>query len=456
MSWFDELPNEVLLMIFSYLSIDDLCPSVRDVCIRWRIVSQADEIWKNLSFNPKRSASKEDIVSRLKNMSKLRTFEYYGTCNVIEALSTHCTMIRVLHISKIELNPTLLKLTMERLTALRDLNISFGPGREGSEITHIIGQSKTLDRLSLYLSGAENVTQGLLKPIADGCPNLNKLVLKCDDNNYPDEEICYLLERKKRQLVAYEQWGRVSANFFVAINECTNLEKLVFVNTKIYTPFDQIPQITQLKKLTMLVFTCCKFPLVKKIPLTLFPETFSQLTYIGLPVTSGNISALINKILVKCPFLTHLTLEGNSELHCRGFKNIRSCKMLNCLDVSRCRQLGKKAMKYVAEGCPELQHLNVSAIPITDGMFRQILRCRNLKTLLMRHCDLRGIDLNLISTNICGLLYLYIGPQFEIEDDVRYKMKHVMPQLIIKQASVSCDASEYYRIKRRLTDNVPF
>jgi Leucine-rich repeat (LRR) protein len=206
----------------------------------------------------------------------------------------------------------------------------------------------------------------------------------------------------------------------------------------------------------MLVFTYCKFPMVKKIPLTLFSEIIFQLSYIGLPLTLGNINALMNKILVKSPSLARLSLEGNFQLYCRGLKNIRSCKSLTCLDLSRCRELGKKAMKYVADGCPQLQHLNVSGIPISDGMFRQILKCTNLKTLLMRNCDLTDIHLNLISTNVTSLLYLYIGPKFQQEDEVRHEMKRAMPWLVIKQASGSCDASEYYRIKRDLTHNVPF
>jgi hypothetical protein len=130
--------------------------------------------------------------------------------------------------------------------------------------------------------------------------------------------------------------------------------------------------------------------------------------------------------------------------------------LLTCLDLSRCIELNKQAMKYIAEGCPLLQHLNVSCIPITERMFRQILKCTNLKTLLMRNCDLTGISLHLIPTNITSLLYLYIGPHFKLGDDVRYEMKRAMSQLVIKEASESCDASEYYRIKRDLTHNVPF
>jgi hypothetical protein len=102
-------------------------------------------------------------------------------------------------------------------------------------------------------------------------------------------------------------------------------------------------------------------------------------------------------------------------------------------------QLDTKAIKYVAEGCPDLQHLNVSEIPMSGSMFRQILRCRNLKTLLIIGCDLTGINLNLISTYITGLLYLYIGPEFQLADKVIGELKQQMPHLTIKIGSAQSE-----------------
>jgi hypothetical protein len=185
------------------------------------------------------------------------------------------------------------------------------------------------------------------------------------------------------------------------------------------------------------------------LPLTVFLDTLSHLSYIGISFAQGNIDDLINKIILKCPALASLDLEGNLELRCRALKNISSCKMIKYLDVSKCKELGKKAMKYVAEGCPDLELLDVSGIHISESMFRQILRCRNLKILLMRDCDLSHINLNLIPRNISGLSYLYIGPHSQLRDDVISDMKSRMPHLTIKKASVLPDPSEYSHIKTK-------
>jgi hypothetical protein len=400
MAWFDVLPDEIHLKIFSYLSVRDISLSVRNVCTRWRTLSEDKEIWIDRCYSPYTITPEEEIVCMLKNMPALRKFKYGGTCNVIETLSQYCRRVSVLKIPHITLNATLFKLTMERLTELSNLEINITPTIEGAEITRIIGQSETLVNLHSCSYGADTIQKGFLKPIADGCPNLN--TLKCYHSFFPNSEICYLMERKKHQLVQYRHSGLLSADLINAINECTNLKKLTFICP--VTPLHEIPPVTQLQKLTepRVISTDAQ-----NITLTLFIYTLPNLSSLCIHNTYGHIDEPLNEIILKCPLLTHLSLSGNDELHSRGLRNISSCKLLKYLKVSYCKQLDVTALKYVADGCPQLQYLNVSFIPITDGMFRQILRCRNLKTLIMWGCDLAGIDLNLISTNISGLTYLH-------------------------------------------------
>jgi hypothetical protein len=450
MASIEQLPDEILLKIFSYLSIEQISLHLSNVCARWRAVSEDDDLWKNRTYFPKANTPKEKIIFMLENMPALRKFQYYGIHNVIEKLSECCRKISVLIIPGIKLNATLLELTMERLTELSALHISISPTRKGSQLTRIIGQSKTLLNLILDSSDRKALASGLLKPIADGCPNLKKL--KCGAFNCPNSEICYLMKCKKDQLQAYDHYGHISADLMKAMSECMNLKRLTVLSVDIDVTVHELCPITQLQNLTVLQMTYCKASVVYKIPLTLFINALPRLTYLGIPYALGNIDAITNEIIQKCPLLTHLDLEGNDEFHSRGLRNIGSCKMLKCLDVSRCTELGVEAMKFVAEGCPDLQNLDVSGILVSESMFRQILRCRNLKTLLIRYCDLRNIDLKLIPRNIPGLSYLYIGPCFPLPDDAINEMKETMPQLVIKQASYFCDGSEYFRIK---TDFIP-
>jgi hypothetical protein len=445
MARFDDLPDKILLKIFSYLSIKDIGMSVRNVCTRWRTVSEDEAIWKDLKYFPGTSTPEEDIIIAFEKFPALRFFKYYGTCNVVEKLSEYCRKIRVLQIPHIKLSAVILKLTMDRLTELRELVITISITKDGLEVTRIIGLSKTLERLHLLSFGGNAMVKELLKPIADGCPNL--ITLKCANFNCPNSELIYLMQRKRCQLVAYCHDGVVSGSFIQALNECPILKRVVFLGVKFDGPLQEIAPITNLQKLSVLELVGCTFPMLKIIPLTLFLDSLPQLTYFGISYTKANIDDIASKITLKCPLLTHLDLDSNEKLTGRGFRNIRSCKILKYLDVSKSKEIGTKAIKYVAEGCPQLQHLDVSGIPMSDSMFRQILRCRNLRSLFMRDCDLRQINLKLISTNISGLLHLYIGPHFRLQDEVKSEMKQQMRNLTITQASAEHDSKEYSIIK---------
>jgi hypothetical protein len=139
MASLDKLPDEILLKIFSYLSTDDLVLSARNVCTRWRAVSEDDEMWFSLTYCPNTNDSREQIIFMLENMPALRQFRYIGTSNVIEKLCECCRRVGVLHIACTTLNVTHLQLVMERLTELRDLGILMSPTKEGLQINRIIG-----------------------------------------------------------------------------------------------------------------------------------------------------------------------------------------------------------------------------------------------------------------------------------------------------------------------------
>jgi hypothetical protein len=192
----------------------------------------------------------------------------------------------------------------------------------------------------------------------------------------------------------------------------------------------------------------CELQAVRTLTLTAFHGVLSQLSYVGICYTQGNADDLVNEIILKCTALTILDLEGNFDLSFRALKNISSCKILKYLDVANCRELGKKAMRYVTEGCPGLEFLDVSGIHISERMFQQILRCSNLKCLLIKDCDLSEINLNLIPVNISGLSHLCIGPHLQIRDDVISDMKNKMPHLSIVETSTESGIIKYKVIKK--------
>jgi hypothetical protein len=53
----------------------------------------------------------------------------------------------------------------------------------------------------------------------------------------------------------------------------------------------------------------------------------------------------------------------------------------------------------------------------------------------MKDCFITDINLLLNLTYIHTLLYLLVGPEFELQDDVRNQLKQEMPQLLTVQSS---------------------
>jgi hypothetical protein len=60
----DTFPDEILLEIFSYCSVQDLVLSVQHVNRRWRDVSQDPKLWKDVVFRPAKGTD-EELIRRV-------------------------------------------------------------------------------------------------------------------------------------------------------------------------------------------------------------------------------------------------------------------------------------------------------------------------------------------------------------------------------------------------------
>ena len=51
----NDLPNEILLKIFSHFRPEELCLIIANVCERWNVLAKDKVLWKNLSYTCNRS-----------------------------------------------------------------------------------------------------------------------------------------------------------------------------------------------------------------------------------------------------------------------------------------------------------------------------------------------------------------------------------------------------------------
>lgn len=65
-------PDEILLEIFSYCSVEDLVVSIQHVSKRWKEVSQDAKLWKDLVFRPPKGTNDDFIRSVVEQAPMLR------------------------------------------------------------------------------------------------------------------------------------------------------------------------------------------------------------------------------------------------------------------------------------------------------------------------------------------------------------------------------------------------
>ena len=68
----ESFPDEILLDIFSYCSVEDLALSIQHVNKRWKEVSQDPKLWKDLVFRPAKGTTDEQIRSVVEQAPLLR------------------------------------------------------------------------------------------------------------------------------------------------------------------------------------------------------------------------------------------------------------------------------------------------------------------------------------------------------------------------------------------------
>jgi len=58
----NDLPDEILLKILSYVGPEDLCLSIARVCKQWNVLAKDTMLWKTLSYKCDRDSSISRII----------------------------------------------------------------------------------------------------------------------------------------------------------------------------------------------------------------------------------------------------------------------------------------------------------------------------------------------------------------------------------------------------------
>lgn len=433
---FDDLPNEVLLKIFSYLSIEDLSMSTHDVSIRWREVSQDNKLWKNAVFSPRKEITDKEIIKYLENMPALKSFSATRIMAniVIDTLCRSCRAIQSieLHTSH-NMKVPLLQKIIHHFPHIESLKVPlpYPVLLEQLKFAELIGQCQSLRRLSLDgNSGHTFIRQGVLIPIAYGCPSLQHMHL----GNYGqiDEDIQNILQKKRHHLLSFSCKIFVTKDIAEHISECTKLQHLEIENYNDHLLFDDIKSLLKITHLKYFTFRFCSEDVVNNLPLFFLSGMFSQIVHLDLSESYYINDITVTTICETCPQLRHLNVCGGQSLQNDGLRYIGKCVHLEHLDLSVCMDLTDGSMEYVGSGCHNLKKLDISGCyKMTDRVIEHVVKCTELRVLKFNYNDLTGSTFHLISTHLQHLAEVHLENCMYLDDVYVDELHKQMPRLKI-------------------------
>jgi hypothetical protein len=456
---FADLPNELLLEIFSSLDIEDLAMSVQHVNSHWKDVSQDESLWKNQTFSPGYKMSDDAIAEHLMNMPTLRAFAPTRGTNtkVINTMCKYCRDIRHIEFKwSHKLRNSTLQNILDKQPHLESLNIPLPRELDQLDFARMLGQFQKVTTLSFTDKYVHAVADGVLKAIAEGCPSLVHIDL--GNSTFQDQDVKYLLERKGRQLLSFSVRCYISTVAHRLLTECSNLEHLLYDNYNEDLPSTYIQFLSKLSKLRNLSLSYFKEGQTRNISHIFKKQSLSKLIELDICYCDGFDATALTGILTNCHELKSLVFRGH-DISDDGFQHIGTCKSLEHLDISFNSSLTDKSMEYVGAGCPNLKHLNIGSCSgltnksteyvctgcqklkyldiqqspkMTDDVLENIFRSKELEVLnVMWNLHLLGINFHMIPTHLVHLTELNVEGCPSIDEKCLDKLQEEMPHLKI-------------------------
>ncbi|XP_069675553.1 F-box/LRR-repeat protein 14-like isoform X13 [Periplaneta americana] len=433
----EDLPDELLIKIFSYINMEDLAMSVQHVNAHWKHVSQDNSLWKDKVFSPDIDMNDDEIARRLENMPALKAFCPKRGLNInliVNVLCQSCKDIQYLQFTYQRLYSITLKEILETLPNIVNLNISLPQETHYQlEFGKLLGQCQSLTTLSLRCHFTDTVAEGSLMAIADGCPSLQNLDLgSCV---FPEREIRYLLRNRGHQLLFLALKCFISNSGHELLCKCTNLKYLDYYSCNVGLPRTYMDHLGRLSKLEQLTLSSFREKQSKNIPNIFRNQSLSNLVKLSILYCDGFGAAELTGIFTNCLQIQFFHIRGYCDSD-DGFMYIGNLKQLELLDIAFSESLSDKSVEYICSGCESLKHLNISfcsgltdksvayisvgcprlkylaishCLVMTDAMIQSVVECKELTVLDMKwNYNILGSYFHLISSNLINLKELHL------------------------------------------------
>ena len=434
---FDDLPNEILLKIFSYLNFEDLAFSIQDVSLRWRLLSQDELLWRDVVFCPDKDLTEEQIINKIKKMPALKSFCSAQNTSpfVLQYLCKWCKKITSIDLDLHQcMEPALFESILNAFPNIETLKLPLPTGSVMEEMKSVklMAQCKTLETLTLKWNRGNifTIADFVITELVHGCPALKHL--DCGNFEIVDERFFDFLEMKKDQLLSLVCTIEVTKKFSEKLSKCSKLQSLNIINLDATMCYGDIEPLTKLKTLQRFELNFSSDCIMDELPLFFLSGSFSKIVHLNLSNSYHMNDEIVHSICKNCPLLKYFAISGSQSLQDEGLKFIGYCKHLEHLDVSMSMALSDGSMEYVGDGCSNLKHLIISGCyKMTDNVIQHIVKCKQLKVLKFNYNDLTGSSFHLINSHLHSLVEFHIENCKHLNGGFIQELHKNMPHLKI-------------------------
>ncbi|XP_047100491.1 F-box/LRR-repeat protein 4-like isoform X2 [Schistocerca piceifrons] len=429
----DDLPDELVVEIFSYMSFSENIEVLQKVCTRWKILAQDAHLWLNKKYVVRWETSEEEAIATFDAVPQLRTviMEKDVSHRVFEALSRSCP-----HLTTLQTSPWQMLTYTEAdnlFTSCRDISTLAVTERGLREdVRFLEAMARLTDLRVLHLYGFVNTEMAIpLHILADVCPhlcdlNLDSICYQIRDAEYFVSSHRCVLERLRMRWTSVE--GRSIAPLLPTCAETLQqLELICYENVSLEEAAEAFTALGQLHNLRQLLIVVTDWNVRHLVPAVFENGGFPKLQQLQLACIV--VDETMRGVVEHCPELRELELHG-----CEGhtdalFETLRRLKKLETLKINSCTCLGGKSMSHIAK----LTTLHTLEFTYTKfGKLKPsvdcILEMSGLRRLYLHECICWAIPFDKFPGRLVNLRELEIG-YCDGDQDVLDRITAQMPDL---------------------------
>jgi len=331
----NDLMDELLLHIFSFLTPRQLSQCVAPVCTSWHTHARDSLLWRKLSFSDLNKQAAENLfsfapLSNLRALTVSTTDTTFGNY-LVALVAEHCPALQKCYLSADDVDIAALNTLAQNCRNLTNLTLVTYSNYTTFPSFPALQELKLH---SLKLCDDGNAT------MFNGCPHLRQLCVVIRGPGASDQQLYTFLREHQNTLVSFSIvliHFTISEHTYLCVADCVHLKDMVVQRQTHFTAYVLIRIAASLRELKTL-------SLVGPVP------AVTTAALISAFASPGNLPALDNLHLIFLPAVTDNVLSAIT---------IRLAAQLHRLVLSELVNVTESGVVALVRQCPQLKNLSL-------------------------------------------------------------------------------------------------